>query len=473
MKNLKIVFYLLMIFSASNGVIGQNCAQLYYYGTGLNRTFVDTNVCTWGSGFLLADPRKTTWDFGDSSALDTGRVVNYTFPGAGYYFVEMTVYDTLMTNSEDTTILVAIGSPPPMNCAIFSKYISHNNVFFQSNSGCINQNNYLWDYGDGNTGTGQTSSHSYSALGTYYVTLYVYFNTTLLDSAIDSVTITSFAPINCADFSSVISTNVVTFTDLSYCSNINSYNWDFGDGNFGIGTNPSHTYTSSGNYLAILTLLDSGSNIIDTAMGSITIGTPPALCNASFTKSQPVDTFNNPIPGHIVVYNTSSGLGLSYFWDFGDGNTSSLSSPTHTYTGNGPYILCLTISNSSSCLDTYCDTLSVDSNGNILRRAPGFTVHVGGYNPLNGVTKSEFQGELTLYPNPIDDVIHLKLEDFIKGNIQILLSNELGQIVYQESIQLLDSNYKTEISANEMTSGIYFLLINSEKGSIARKVIKQ
>lgn len=52
----------------------------------------------------------------------------------------------------------------------------------------------------------------------------------------------------------------------------------------------------------------------------------------------------------------------SYLWDFGDGNTSELENPTHTYTDAGAYTVCLTITapgedSSSICTNTYCDSL--------------------------------------------------------------------------------------------------------------------
>jgi PKD repeat protein len=77
-------------------------------------------------------------------------------------------------------------------------------------------------------------------------------------------------------------------------------------------------------------------------------------CEASFTFS--------PSPTGCFQYaftNTSSGYNLSYYWDFGDGNTSTVENPIHTYAAAGSYTACLTVTN-GSCEDTYCQVIEVD-----------------------------------------------------------------------------------------------------------------
>ncbi|MBK9338120.1 MAG: HYR domain-containing protein [Lewinellaceae bacterium] len=57
--------------------------------------------------------------------------------------------------------------------------------------------------------------------------------------------------------------------------------------------------------------------------------------------------------------NTSTGYGLSYEWDFGDGGTSTAQHPTHLYAGPGTYTVCLTVSN-GECSNTYCTIVQVN-----------------------------------------------------------------------------------------------------------------
>ncbi|MCH2224649.1 MAG: PKD domain-containing protein, partial [Crocinitomicaceae bacterium] len=78
------------------------------------------------------------------------------------------------------------------------------------------------------------------------------------------------------------------------------------------------------------------------------------ICDASFITWANGNTTN--------FVNTSSGSNLSYYWDFGDGNSSSSSDVSHTYTSPGTYLACLTIwSNDSlnNCSDTTCQYITI------------------------------------------------------------------------------------------------------------------
>jgi len=72
-------------------------------------------------------------------------------------------------------------------------------------------------------------------------------------------------------------------------------------------------------------------------------------CFASFE-------FFSPWHNQIFFMDDSEGNPTDWYWDFGDGDTSILSSETHTYASEGVYLVCLTITDSvSNCTDTYCD----------------------------------------------------------------------------------------------------------------------
>ena len=101
---------------------------------------------------------------------------------------------------------------------------------------------YVWSVGVG------SATATDLAVGTYTVTIY----DSNACSAIETVTIgggSGSEPV--ADFSKAINGTTVTFTDLS-SGDPTSWAWDFGDGNTGLGANPSHTYAAAGTYLACL-----------------------------------------------------------------------------------------------------------------------------------------------------------------------------------------------------------------------------
>jgi len=140
----------------------------------------------------------------------------------------------------------------------------------------------------------------------------------------------------------------VTFTNLS-SGTITDWLWDFGDGGTSTLENPTHTYTAAGVYTATLTV--SGPAGSDVATATVTVYGPPG---AAFTSSSP-----DWLGQTTAFTNTTTGQGpITYTWSFGDGGTSILESPTHTYTSPGIYTAVLTATNSVGS-GVATDTLTV------------------------------------------------------------------------------------------------------------------
>jgi gliding motility-associated-like protein len=208
---------------------------------------------------------------------------------------------------------------------------------------------YDWDFGDGNTATGAAPPpHTYGTYGTFPITLTV-TNSICVQTQTVTVTIDPIPPI--IDFSydpaSGCSPLTVNFTNLSLFADTNTYQWSFGAGQ---GTsqaiNPTYTYSTPGIYSVTLT----ANNIL---------GQP-----VSETKLQIIEVFESPvaqfnigpsvvhIPNANVYTNNRSTGGGSYFWDFGDGETSTDFEPIHTYTTEGTFDIMLVATNASGCTDT-------------------------------------------------------------------------------------------------------------------------
>jgi PKD repeat protein len=136
----------------------------------------------------------------------------------------------------------------------------------------------------------------------------------------------------------------VTFSDLSVAVSgtpLTDWAWDFGDGTPVVnGQAPApHTYTVAGIYAVTLTVTDAAMNSdAETKTGYIVVGGP----TASFTAT-PV---SGPLP-LIVQFTDTSDPGAdtitAWHWDFGDGNTSNDSNPSHTYDTEGMYTVTLTV----------------------------------------------------------------------------------------------------------------------------------
>ena len=108
------------------------------------------------------------------------------------------------------------------------------------------------------------------------------------------------------------------------------YYWDFGDGNTSTEANPTHTYTEEGEYELILKVNNNCNS--DSVSNTITV------------RPQPIIDFN--VDENLCLNETLNIENLSqnaqgYQWDFGDGNTSSLVSPSHSYSASGVYTISL------------------------------------------------------------------------------------------------------------------------------------
>ena len=121
-----------------------------------------------------------------------------------------------------------------------------------------------WDFGDGATSTEPNPMHTYSAAGTYTVTLSA-SNKNSTESKTLQITVEVFKILPVADFSANPTSGYaplsVQFTDLSQYAT--SRSWDFGDGTASTEQNPAHTYSAAGTYTVNL-------------MGSNENGTSPA-----------------------------------------------------------------------------------------------------------------------------------------------------------------------------------------------------
>jgi len=142
-------------------------------------------------------------------------------------------------------------------------------------------------------------------------------------------------------------------------SPITSWQWNFGDGTpIVTGQNPTHIFADTLIYNVRLIVTDS-IGATDTVIYQVNIYNcaPPPACYANFIYS--VDTATNTV--FFTDSSYSPGIIISWNWDFGDGFTDIVQNPTHTYAVFGSYYVCLTITDDSACVDTWCDTVYIGS----------------------------------------------------------------------------------------------------------------
>lgn len=200
-------------------------------------------------------------------------------------------------------------------------------------------NSYNWSFGDGNSSEQKNPLHTYINNSDNNINYIVVLNSISQYGCSDSAKfiITTY-PTPIADFSvSPISQVFPNSTVNIINNNINplySYYWTFGDGSSAsVPSVNNHTYSNWGDYN--ITLKVSYLMCYDSLIKEVKIiPTPPeAIFDSSAQGCPPLHVqFNN--------YSTNSS---SYYWEFGDGNTSSEHSPSHTYNISGNYNVKLTV----------------------------------------------------------------------------------------------------------------------------------
>ncbi len=204
---------------------------------------------------------------------------------------------------------------------------------------------WTWDFGDGNTSNFQNPVHLYNSPGNYIVSLII-TNSTGCNDTMNQVVIINALPIVNYSYQpndSLCLNELISFTDNS-TSNIQSWAWDFDDGNSSSVQNPTHSYSSMGNYNVQLTVSDNNT-CVDSLSNILVINELP---DPDFTIS-PNDTVCNNIPLTFSGIDNAGTTITDWYWDFGDGNTGTGQTPNHIYTASGNYTITLNVINNNSC----------------------------------------------------------------------------------------------------------------------------
>lgn len=209
-----------------------------------------------------------------------------------------------------------------------------------------------WTFGNGNQSVLKNPSAIYYQPGNYSVQLKVWDaqNNT---STVQTLTIRVFKnPV--ADFTQnkvkVCENASINFSDLSKKGDttINFWQWDFGDGKVLNTQNPSYAYTNAGIYTVNLQVRDRNgcSNIIE-KKNLITIDTTP---KSNFSVSK-YSVCKFPVNVTFINSTTPNNNSNTYFWDFGNGITSTQKSPSFKYTQEGNYNVSLKTTSSNGCVN--------------------------------------------------------------------------------------------------------------------------
>ena len=119
---------------------------------------------------------------------------------------------------------------------------------------------------------------------------------------------------------------------------VTGYAWDFGDGGTSAEVSPAHEFLAPGAYTVTLTATGPGGTASFQSIITTVVAEPPDPPASNFTAS----AFSGQAPLIVSFTNLSTGDGLSYLWDFGDGVISTEVDPTHTFVSGGTFTVVLT-----------------------------------------------------------------------------------------------------------------------------------
>lgn len=227
----------------------------------------------------------------------------------------------------------------------------------------------------------------------------------------------------------------------------------------------TYTFPTTGDYEVVQEFLtDAVSPLLFGSAREIdhdSIPVTPSGCHASFFMIPDPSTANN-----WTLYNYSTGSSAStYYWDFGDGTTSTLSNPSHTYAVTGNYYVCLTVSD-SACSDTFCDS-AFFNRGEIGAGVKSLNVIKANV----GIKEIDPQINFSIYPNPAESELTIS---FANNNLEktlISIYDVMGRIVSPEKSQIQNTIINVDIS--NLTPGIYLLKVVDGGRTTTKRFVKK
>lgn len=316
------------------------------------------NQCLKGNDFQFNGYGSQTngitynWNFGDNALNFFGDSVSHIYSQSGQYDVTLTVSN--LSGCTDTIIKqVTVYSQPEVNFN-FQNACFQQQVAFFDQSTVTNPDTtesivaWQWLFGDGSRSENPNPLHYYANVGQNNATLIV----TTAFGCIDSMTKTveTFTlPIAKFVGNETCENSANSFYDQSTISSGEITNWYW---NFGTGTNqgqafvqnPQYIFTNSGTF-GVYLIVESDKGCKDSVYNSITVNPLPELGFSYFnTKGC------GPLTVQLIdTISINSGSINNILWDFGDGNSSSNSMPTHTYLNSGNYSISINATSDKGC----------------------------------------------------------------------------------------------------------------------------
>jgi len=347
-------------YDSFGGWIGDYNVNIDILGGPQNFNFQNDSVCPNDevNFYLYGSGDSWEWNFGDGISFTENSTyggANHTYSTPGNYAVSVDVTNSCGTFTVDTSIVVhnnvPFGNTPYMYVSVDS-VCPNSEVYMDAEFGF---SSYNWNFGDGGSYFGNNATYSYSALGTYTISVDITNGCGLSTTVTDNIVVHNNVLVTGGN---IWQTDTVCpgqeFTIQGGSNNGTSYTWDFGDGNPTVdGSYQYYTYSTVGVYPVTLTITNDCGNT-EVMNTQVVVSNNAQITDAYFQLSS-----TSLCPGDMLDFWVSSEY--DYYVDFGDG-TGTNDDWNHVYNNIGTYPVSVTYQNACGNSLTMYDTIYVQDN---------------------------------------------------------------------------------------------------------------
>ncbi|MEL4304390.1 PKD domain-containing protein [Methanococcoides sp. LMO-2] len=338
---------------------------------------------------LSSDATSWSWDIDNDGTEDySTQNIIHTYDEVGLYSVNLTVSNINGTASEVKADYINVTPVPILPVADFSTNVTEGYVPLTVSFSDLSSDATSWSWDIDNDGTEDYSTqdiiHTYDEVDLYSVNLTVSnVNGTASEVKVNYINVTPVPILPVADFSTNVTEGyvplTVSFSDLS--SDATSWSWDIdNDGTEDYSTQDIvHTYDEVGLYSVNLTVSNINGTDSELKVNYINVTAAPIIPVADFAAAPRSGDY--PLE---VQFTDLSINAANWSWNFGDGNTSTLQNPIHTYISEGTYNVSLNVSNSG-------DFDLAEKSNYITVSKPGSGTGSGGGSSGGGATGEAFE----------------------------------------------------------------------------------
>ena len=356
-------YYIKQVATTVNGCTDSTIVQLdakalptAKFGMSDTSSCIDTITIKFSDESIPRTPETITgwaWEFGDGTTSNVKNPVHF-YSKPGTYIISLVITNNEGCSSLPTrkTLIVhgapkAMFSMPKKVCQTDTIRFTNNTILGHGTSTFASE----WNFGDGSTvNTSANPTHVFTRPGIFVVSLKVKADSSCTTSTVfDTITVAGFPT---AGFSHQFNcvNSPVNFIDTSkagFADTLGAWRWTFDDGSFSNQPSPTHRFSNLKTYN--VKLLVSGlacPNLKDSVVYPLLIDAPIASFNMSDTVSC-IDTISVKFTDLSSSYTPTTIR--NWNWNFGDGTSSTLQSPTHLFNKPGKYYISLTVTNNEGC----------------------------------------------------------------------------------------------------------------------------